>query len=106
LEVFAVVVWGGRRGVCDALSRKEICEDFFVLGSFCIEGMNEGIHFLFGDSGESLGLCVGDCSDWFLVYAVYTRVVLGVRGERFDRVLRCLVSMVSHGFYFGIVCLS
>jgi len=94
----------GRRGVCDALSKKEICEDIFVLGSFCIEGM-ESTSCL-GVSKESLGLCVGDCSDWFLVYAVYTRVVLGVRGERFDRVLRCRVSMVSHGFYFGIVCLS
>lgn len=55
MEVFAVVVWGGRRGVCDALSRKEICEDFFVLGSFCIEGMNEGIHFFFWGFGRVVG---------------------------------------------------
>jgi len=43
--------------------------------------MRESTSF-FGDSGESLGVCVGDCSDWFLVYAVYTRVMLGGRLRR------------------------
>ena len=53
LEVFAVVVWGVEGVLCP---RKKFMRTFFVLGSFCIEGMKEYTSY-FRDSGESLGVC-------------------------------------------------